>query len=83
MERQLMKLQPNVKLRLLIMFMQNTSTNSVLPFMALLLTHYLGGRKAGVILIVGIAIKLISSILGGYISDTLKVKNIPWHSSRL
>ncbi|MGA4514110.1 MFS transporter [Staphylococcus caledonicus] len=69
-----MKLQPNVKLRLLIMFMQNTSTNSVLPFMALLLTHYLGGRKAGVILIVGIAIKLISSILGGYISDTLKVK---------
>lgn len=41
----LMTLPKNVKLRLLMLFIQNASVNAVFPFMALLLTHYLGGKK--------------------------------------
>lgn len=69
-----MTLPLNVKLRLLMLFIQNAAVNSVFPFMALLLTHYLGGAKAGVILILGIIIKFIASLLGGYFSDNLTLK---------
>lgn len=64
----------NVKIRLFILFIQNTAINSVFPFMTLLLSTLLGAKKAGIILIIGIILKLISSILGGHISDTLKFK---------
>ncbi|HHU6749936.1 TPA: MFS transporter [Staphylococcus pseudintermedius] len=69
-----MILPKNVKLRLLMLFIQNASVNAVFPFMALLLTHYLGGKKAGLILIIGIVLKFSGSIIGGYLSDHLPFK---------
>lgn len=64
----------NIKIRLFILFIQNTATTSVFPFMTLLLSNLLGAKKAGIILIIGIILKLFSSITGGHISDTLKIK---------
>ncbi|QUM67299.1 MFS transporter [Staphylococcus delphini] len=69
-----MTLPKNVKLRLLMLFIQNASVNAVFPFMALLLTHYLGGKKAGLMLIIGILLKFSGSIIGGYLSDHLPLK---------
>ncbi|ARJ50621.1 MFS transporter [Staphylococcus lutrae] len=69
-----MTLPLNVKLRLLMLFVQNATVNSVFPFMALLLTHYIGGARAGIILIIGIIVKFIASLFGGYFSDNLAVK---------
>lgn len=69
-----MTLPKNVKLRLLMLFIQNASVNAVFPFMALLLTHYLGGKKAGMMLIIGILLKFSGSIIGGYLSDHLPLK---------
>lgn len=69
-----MTLPKNVKLRLLMLFIQNASVNAVFPFMSLLLTHYLGGKKAGMVLIIGILLKFSGSIIGGYLSDHLPLK---------
>ncbi|HHQ6757597.1 TPA: MFS transporter [Staphylococcus aureus] len=69
-----MKLPINVKIRLIMLFIQNISTTSIFPFMALLLTAYIGGKKTGIVLIIGILIKVSASIIGGYISDGLKIK---------
>ncbi len=46
-----MTLPKNVKLRLLMLFIQNASVNAVFPFMALLLMHYLDGKKIGLMFI--------------------------------
>lgn len=69
-----MTLPKNVKLRLLMLFLQNASVNAVVPFMALLLTHYLGGKKAGLMLVIGILLKFSGSIIGGYLGDHLPIK---------
>lgn len=68
-------LNNNLKLRLITLFVQNTSTIAVLPFMALLLTENSGAKVAGVVLFCGTIIKFISTIIGGYWIDIVRSKN--------
>lgn len=62
----------NIKLRLLSTFIQNIGTVSIFPFMALLLSQNIGAKNAGIVLIIGIFLKIIASLVGGYVSDILK-----------
>lgn len=64
----------NIKVRLITILIQNTATISILPFMTLLLSGFLGPLIAGWILIFGIVLRFIFAIFGGYISDKLKTK---------
>lgn len=68
------QLPNNLKVRLLISFVQNTAVTSVFPFMTLLLSKLIGSKKAGMILIIGVVFKFISALIGGHISDSLKYK---------
>ncbi|PTK90486.1 MFS transporter [Staphylococcus gallinarum] len=70
------KLPLNIKLRLVILLIQNTATTSILPFMSLLLADLLGKTSAGLILIIGLILKFIFTILGGYYTDKVKSKKL-------
>lgn len=68
------KLPTNIKLRLLMLFIQMATYTSVFPFMAILLSDFLGINKAATILIIMAILKFIFSFFGGHLSDKLTYK---------
>ncbi|HET7578671.1 MAG TPA: MFS transporter [Bacillales bacterium] len=71
-----MDLHRNVKIRLLIVVLQMSSSSMIIPFMAIYFAKYYGSLIAGLILIVTVLGSIVSSLFGGYCSDKFGRKNI-------
>lgn len=65
-------LNHNLKLRLLLLFIQNLSSSTLFPFMFLLLSDLLNVRKASLFLICSLLIRLSFTVIGGLITDRLR-----------
>ncbi len=72
----LKNLPQNIKVRLGTSFFNRMASSSVMPFMALYFAHELNKIWAGVFLIFTVLITFIANLLGGYLSDRFKRKNI-------
>ncbi len=73
---ELKNLPQNIKVRLGTSFFNRMASSSVMPFMALYFAHELNKIWAGVFLIFTVLITFIANLLGGYLSDRFKRKNI-------
>ncbi|MCS1352726.1 MFS transporter [Mechercharimyces sp. CAU 1602] len=60
---------PNVKLRIISMFISSMLSSMILPFMAIYFVSHFGAKIAGVLILINIIIGLIFNFIGGYVSD--------------
>ncbi|MFC0476795.1 MFS transporter [Robertmurraya beringensis] len=70
------KLNHNLKIRLLTSFLQNSIMFSIIPFMSLYLSAYVGVIAAGIYLIIAVVVNFLASLIGGHISDVYSKKRI-------
>ncbi|MFY0205023.1 hypothetical protein P3K77_20970 [Bacillus cytotoxicus] len=64
----------NLKIRLLTSFLQNSIMFSIIPFMSLYLSAYMGVIAAGIYLIIAVVVNFLASLIGGHISDVFSKK---------
>ncbi|ABS20535.1 MULTISPECIES: MFS transporter [Bacillus cereus group] len=69
-------LNHNLKIRLLTSFLQNSIMFSIIPFMSLYLSAYMGVIAAGLYLIIAVVVNFLASLIGGHISDVFSKKGI-------
>lgn len=64
----------NLKVRLITMFLNKTTSSAVMPFMALFFAEQKGAVWTGIFLVINVFISFISTLLGGYLSDRFRRK---------
>jgi MFS transporter, DHA1 family, multidrug resistance protein B len=66
----------NLKVRLITMFLNKTTSSAVMPFIALFFAEHKGAIWAGLFLVFNVFISFISTLLGGYVSDRYRRKSV-------
>lgn len=66
----------NLRVRLITMFLNKTTSSAVMPFMALFFAEHKGAVWAGLFLVINVIISFISTLLGGYLSDRFRRKSV-------
>lgn len=72
----LRNLHPNIKLRLIEIFIVETVGSMVIPFMAIYFASRIGAGLTGLLLAINVVIGVVAGIIGGYYSDKLGRKKI-------
>lgn len=70
------ELHPNIRIRLIVDFIQRIFNNMIIPFMAIYLANHFGIKTAGILMFFAIFCGVISSFYGGYYSDVKGRKKI-------
>ncbi|WP_420864601.1 hypothetical protein [Exiguobacterium antarcticum] len=63
------ELHINIKIRILINFLQKVTLIAIFPFMAIYFSNHFGLQASGILMIIVIVASLIASFHGGYLSD--------------
>lgn len=79
----ILQLPQNIKLRLITSFFNRIASNAVMPFMALFFTEEKNKIYAGTILLISVGISFFSGIIGGYVADRFKRKQILFWTSTI
>ncbi len=72
----LTQLNPMIKIRLFLLFISTMSTMTVLPYLIIYFSEFLGTYITGILFLVVMFVNVLGSILGGYISDRIGRKKI-------
>ncbi len=71
-----LRLHPNIKLRVLTLFITSMSTNMIFPFMAIYFASKIGATQASLFLSLIVVINFAASIYGGNLSDRIGRRKI-------
>ncbi|MGM7693019.1 hypothetical protein ACS65S_13345 [Staphylococcus saprophyticus] len=69
-------LSNQLKIRLLLLFVQKLATSSIIPFIALYLTDLSNTKVSSIILMISLCLNIFFSFIGGRISDRYNKKKL-------
>lgn len=72
----LAELPRNIKYKLLCSFLNRLAAGSIFPFIVIILTEVSNKQVTAVVIFIGVIFQMISSVLGGYMSDRIGRKII-------
>lgn len=70
------ELHLNIKIRILINFVQKLTQMTVFPFMAIYFSSHFGLKLAGILMILSVVAAMIASFYGGYFADKIGRKKV-------
>lgn len=76
------ELHINIKVRILINFLQKLTQMTIFPFMTIYFSRHFGLNVAGILMILTIIVALLSSFYGGYLSDLIGRKIVLYEGEK-
>ncbi|WP_436889288.1 MFS transporter [Mammaliicoccus sciuri] len=65
-----------IKLKLICSFFNKTAMRTIIPFMALFFSSIIGNVQTGILLAVNLIVQILSTFIGGYLSDLYNPKKV-------